>query len=68
MRIQNKNGTVHDELVARASKNRYPVKTLFAPSETHMATYGFENSEEKIEKKLKENLQKFTRKFIESRG
>ncbi len=33
-----------------------------------MATYGFENSEEKIEKKLKENLQKFTRKFIESRG
>lgn len=69
MRIQNKkSGTSHDELVARASKNRYPVKTLFAPSETHMATYGFENSEEKIEKKLKENLKKFTRKFIESRG
>ena len=58
----------HEELVARSSKERYPVKTLFAPSETHMARHGFENSEEKIEKKLEENLQKFTRKFIESRG
>ena len=58
----------HEELVARSSKERYPVKKLFAPSETHMARHGFENSEEKIEKKLEENLQKFTRKFIESRG
>ena len=43
----------HEELVARNSKNRYPVKTLFAPSETHMARHGFKNSEEKLRKNWK---------------
>lgn len=67
MRIKNENGTTHDELVARKSKSRYPVTTLYAPSETHMAQEGFKNSEEKIAKKLEANLQKFTQKFIDSR-
>lgn len=68
MRITNENGTTHDELVARNSKARYKVKTMYAPSETQMAQNGFEKSEEKIDKKLKANLQKFTQKYLNKLG
>lgn len=63
--VRFKNG--HEEMVARDSSSRYPVNTLFAPSETHMAKRGFEESEEKIHQKLEQNLQKFTQKFLNSR-